>query len=292
MHRRGNRCKVERLNHFILTRFNLRLWWKEDKCRHAIQTEEWLEERFRLFDIYTWPSVRSQTCQAFKWICLFDEQTPQRWKERVEQYRQEWDGFIPVYCNREKTRYFREGFAHLAYKYADKDDPLLLTTYLDNDDCLHREFVEDVQRRAEKIPMKSVISYEYGLQYYEGMNLAVRIPYRNNHFLSYIEPLAKECKTVWGFWHFSIFKYKNLHVELVSTSKRPMWIEVIHQGNIDNDVKMTLCHRPVLQRNCLRDYGLDRHLQPAWRTIATFLGPFMLRFMRQIVRRGWGKLKD
>ena len=279
------------MNIFLLTRFNLRLWWKEDKRHQAIQTEEWLERRFELFERYTWPSVRSQTCQQFKWICLFDEQTPDHWKTRICQYQEEWGGFIPVYCNRQQTRYFREGFAHLAYKYADKNDPVLLTTYLDNDDCLHREFVEDVQREAEKISMKSVISYKYGLQYYEEMNLAVRIPYANNHFLSYVEPLAKDCKTVWGFWHFSIFKYKNLHVELVNNKRKPMWIETIHKANIDNDVKMTLCHRPVLNKDGLRPYGIACELPSATKSLMIFLGPFMLRLLRQVVRRGRNKLQ-
>ena len=279
------------MNHFLLTRFNLRLWWKEDKHRQAIQTEEWLEERFRLFDSYTWPSVRCQTNQDFKWICLFDEETPEKWKARIRQYQEAWTGFIPVFCDKAKTRYFREGFAHLAYKYADKDDPKLLTTYLDNDDCLHHDFVEDIQQRTKKIPIKSVISYKYGLQYYEEMNLAVRIPYPNNHFLSYVEPLAKDCKTIWGFWHFSIFKYKNLNVELVKMPEKPMWIEVIHGGNIDNDVKMTLHHYPILCPDGLHDYGLAHQLQPKWKTIATFLGSFMFRFIRQVVRRGRAKLQ-
>lgn len=279
------------MNHFILTRFNLKLWWKEDKNHQSIQTKEWLEERFRLFETYTWPSIKAQTCQDFKWICLFDKDTPEIYKERIQRLQQEYDSFLPYYCGEKETKLFQSYFKHLVYKNADKSQNELLTTYLDNDDAIHKEFIKDVQTRVKNLKYNTIISYQYGIQYYEEMNIAVRIPYKNNHFLTYYERLTEHIKTVWGFWHFSIFKYPHIGIELVNNKKKPYWIETIHQGNIDNDVKMTLHHHLITRKDILLDFGLNILLEKkaiSWYRVIYMFTP---RFAKQIIRRGSSKLK-
>ena len=273
------------MNHFILTRFNLKLWWKEDKNHQSIQTEEWLEERFRLFDQYTWPSLKAQTCQDFKWICLFDKDTPEPYKEKVTQYQQEWDTFLPYYCGEKETKHFQSYFRHLVYKNSNQSLEGLLTTYLDNDDALHINFVKDVQQKVKELKYNTIISYQYGIQYYEDLNLAVRIPYKNNHFLTYYERLTEHIKTVWGFWHFSIFKYQNIGIELVDNKQQPNWIETIHQGNIDNDVKMTLHHHLITYQHFLSNYGIIKNLEKINVSYCRFIFNFLPRFVKQIIRR-------
>ena len=54
------------MNHFILTRFNVRLYPK-DKNGHVTLTPEWLEHRFLLFELYTLPCLSAQTCKDFKY---------------------------------------------------------------------------------------------------------------------------------------------------------------------------------------------------------------------------------
>ena len=273
------------MNYFILTRFNLKLWWKEDKNHQAIQTNEWLEERFRLFEIYTWPSVRAQSCQDFKWICLFDKDTPELFQEKIRKYHQEWNAFLPYYCGEKETKHFQDYFRHLVYKNADLSQEGLLTTYLDNDDALHKDFVKEVQLKTKDLKYNTIISYQYGLQYYEEMNIAVRIPYRNNHFLTYYERMTEHLKTVWGFWHFSIFKYPHLGIELIDNKNNPYWIETIHQGNIDNDVKMTLHHHLMTRKDLLFDYGINKTLEKKTTSWFRFVITFIPRFSQQIIRR-------
>ena len=278
-------------NHFILTRFNIRLWWNEDKAHQAIQTAEWLDERFRLFKRYTWPSLQAQTCRNFQWICLFDDATDEMHKDIVARYAEEDERFHPVYVKRGEARHFQDIFRREMLRWADSTVGRLLTTYLDNDDALHSHFVEDIQRRAGSLSFGTIISYAYGIQYYEEMNLALRIPYKNNHFLTYYERLKEKNRTVWGFWHFSIFKYKNLRIELVDDRGCPMWIEVIHAGNVDNDVKMTLHHKLLTTPALLHDYGLDIELPSKTTCHRRFMTSFLRRFSGQIIRRGKNKLK-
>lgn len=283
--------KQEKLNHFILTRFNLKLWWKEDKNHQPIQTEKWLEERFRLFERYTWPSLKAQTCQDFKWICLFDINTPNRFKEQIQRYQEEWNHFLPYYCGEKETKLFQSYFRHLVYKNSDPAQEGLLTTYLDNDDALHQDFIKEVQMKAKCLKYNTIISYQYGIQYYEELNIAIRIPYKNNHFLTYYERLTEHLKTVWGFWHFSIFKYPHLAIELVNNKQWPCWIETIHQGNIDNDVKMTTHHHLLTKQTLLNDFGINTPTINPTTAWYRFIGKFIPRLMKQIIRRSKDKLK-
>ena len=278
------------MNHFILTRFNLRLWWKEDKRGGAIQTEEWLEERFRLFETFCLPSVKGQTCQDFKWICLFDEETPKNFRERIGGYAEAYDRFLPFYLNAEETKQFQSYFQRKVYELADKADEGLLTTYLDNDDCLRDDYVERVQRYTQKVRYGTVFSFKYGIQYYTEQNLAVRIPYKNNHFLSYYERLGEKSRTIWGFWHFSIYNYKGIRVATINNKENPMWVEVIHKGNIDNDVKMTLSHKLITDRKYMGRFGADFCMMSPLRSWTVFCTKFLFRFMGQVVRRGVNKI--
>lgn len=278
------------MNHFVLTRFNLRLWWNEDKNHQPIQTEEWLKERFRLFQTYTWPSLKAQTNQDFKWICLFDKDTPNQYKEQIHRLQRQWDSFLPFFCGEKETKQFQRYFKYLVYTNSDKEQEHLLTTYLDNDDALHKDFIKDVQERAKKLQYNTIISYQYGIQYYEEMNIAIRIPYKNNHFLTYYERLSEHLRTVWDFWHFSIFKYPHIIIELIDNKKMPLWIESIHEGNIDNDVKMTLHHHLITRKDFLSDYGLYISLEKETISWYRFIFHFIPRFCDQIIRRGKSKI--
>ena len=280
------------MNHFILTRFNLKLWWNEDKNHQPIQTEEWLKERFRLFQTYTWPSLKAQTNQDFKWICLFDEDTPQQYKETVQQLHDQWHSFLPYYCGEKETKHFQRYFKFLVYSNSDKAQESLLTTYLDNDDALHKDFVKDVQERLKHLQYNTIISFKYGIQYYEEMNIAIRIPYKNNHFLTYYERLSEHLRTVWDFWHYSIFKYPHIIIELIEEKDTPRWIETIHTGNIDNDVKMTVHHHLMTSQETLFDYGIHIPLgnkNELWRKFILYFTP---RFIKQIWRRGKLKINE
>ena len=68
--------------HFIITRFNLRIW-QQDKNNIPTHTSEWLEHRFELFEKYCLPSVENQTNKNFIWLCMFDKETPAPYKERI-----------------------------------------------------------------------------------------------------------------------------------------------------------------------------------------------------------------
>ena len=129
------------IQHFFLTRFNI-LVWNIAKVGQKVRTMKWLEHRFSLFEKYCLPSVKSQTCQDFEWIVLFDSMTPDVFKEKISAYQKECHQLIPVFVEPENGRFFADIFRAEIVKRLKAER--VLSTYLDNDDALNVRFVEDI----------------------------------------------------------------------------------------------------------------------------------------------------
>lgn len=227
------------LQHFILTRFNL-LIFNKDKEGQKVRSASWLEHRIALFERYCLPSIIAQTCQCFKWIVLFDSTTPERLKEKIAEYQKSCPQLKPVYVRPESGRFFSQIFRDEVVKRVQevqKFDGLsrVLTTYLDNDDALSAQFVEDVQRRAEALPDGTFITYDSGYQFFTDYKYMMRINFPRNHFMSVVESgNASFVQTIYGYGsHYYINKIKGVRIEHVKDL--PMWCEVIHNRNMGND---------------------------------------------------------
>ena len=134
------------MKHFILTRFNIRLW-NQDKFSQSVRSMDWLEQRFEVFDKFCLPSIVGQVCKDFEWIVLVDSMTPQVYKDRIESYRDVCPQFVPIYVTPEHGRYFCQIFKKEVLSRIQKRERVI-TTYLDNDDALNVGFVADVQKKA------------------------------------------------------------------------------------------------------------------------------------------------
>lgn len=220
------------LQHFILTRFNL-LLWKKDKCGKTVRSKKWLEHRFDLFERYCLPSICRQTCKDFGWIVLFDSTTPLQYKDKIEVYKKECPQLLPVFVEAEQGRCFAEIFKREVIERLNAKR--VITTYLDNDDALNVRFVEDIQKRALALNDGTFINYTHGFQLYTDYNYMMQICNRRNHFISVVEPgITTFLKTVYGYGsHYYIDKIRGARIEYVKNI--PMWCEVIHEENMDND---------------------------------------------------------
>lgn len=281
------------MQHFILTRFNLRLWQADKRGRSIRREEEWLEERFRLFETFCLPSVRAQTCLEFDWVLLLDEDTPQPWRERMEAWKAQMPQLHPVWVPRDLQRHFPAVFQRLVRKHLREGERRVLTTYLDNDDALHRRFVEEVQRRAEALPSSTFLFFPQGLQYFTSLQLATQITYPNNHFCTLVEDYAQshEVRTVHGYGsHFLL--HRNPHIPIhQATDAPPLWVEVIHEQNVDNDVKMTL-HTRLIPSGSLLQQEFALRVPYAAHPRLRFLLRFLPRALREVVRRTGDKLSS
>lgn len=280
------------MNHFILTRFNLRLW-KRDKHNRETQTEEWLEQRFCLFEKFCLPSVKAQTCADFKWIILMHRMTPESYKCRMRHDVEGMDYVQIVGVRPDVGWYFQQIFSEIINKYRDKEDQRVITTYLDNDDALRLDYVERIQEVSYGVTDKTFIAFAYGLQYYTELNLAVSVRWPNNHFISYVEdvPQGKMPLTVYGYGgHMIIFHLqdKGVNVKVIDDRNECGWLEIVHGTNVDNDVKMRLDVHRVNDSKALQSYGINAEIDPS---LAAFIIKFFPRAMKQFVIRLFRKVR-
>lgn len=299
------------IHHYLLTRFNLALW-REDKAGKAIDREKWLTKRMLLFETYCLPSVIGQTCQDFQWILLVDENTSTKYREKIKAYRIACPQIRFVGVRAEFAPRFADVFRQVVTtdlrKKGWNEGDLCLTTYLDNDDCVAKTFVERVQAEClgfHLIPNeKKFLSFDYGLQLFTDIGyFATRIFYPNNHFLTLAECLPS-CssssvasspsvflsfiRTCYGYGsHFLLEKRGLAEVCHVRDKKYLMWIEVIHKENVDNDVKMTLDTHFVKDKHLLkRNFSLNVDIATRHRIA------FCFRALKQVWRRTKNKFKN
>ena len=287
------------IHHYLLTRFNLALW-QEDKTGNVIDRGEWLERRMSFFETYCLPSVMGQTCQEFRWILLVDADTPAAYREQIKAYRLlcpqiHFIGVKPQYAFRFADVFRQVVMADLQKKGFDEGD-LCLTTYLDNDDCIAKTFVERVQAECLRFNLqpneKRFLSFDYGLQLFTDLHhLSTRILYPNNHFLTLAECLPLDVSTIrtcYGFGsHFLLEKRGLAEVRHIKDKAHPMWVEVIHEENVDNDVKMTFDTHVVNDKHLLKsDFSLNVDIATKHRLA------FCFRALKQVWRRTKNKFKN
>jgi hypothetical protein len=278
------------LQHFILTRFNIRLW-RRDKGGNAVRTREWLENRCELFEKYCLPSVAHQTCKDFLWIVLFDGKTPEEFREKIRGYQVRCPQLRPVFVAPENGRDFGKVFRSAVLEHL--NGGRVITTYLDNDDALDIHFVEDLQIRASDLADRTFIYYSNGYQYFTEFGILLRINYRRNHFVSVIEACSPDTvKTIFGYGsHYYIDKIPGAVIEYVKD--RPLWCEVIHQRNMGNDAYFLWRTRMMRDERILeRDFAIaetSRHgfALFAFRFIPRYVAVFFRRIKFFFFGRKW-----
>jgi hypothetical protein len=212
--------------HFFLTKFNLRAF---PELRPGCEPN-WLENRFQLFDRFCFPSVRNQSNQNFQWLVFFDLDTPEAFKQKIAKYHQQWLNFVPVYLDCPLPYgQFPDEVRKVVRKYIPTDCEYLITTWLDNDDAIHRDYVQMIQDNFNKQEAETV-NFIFGYQLSEGklyfdFEMA-------NHFISLIEKYNPD-----SFNTCLCRPHKEIYEVCHSAKKilcKPAWIEVVHSSNYMN----------------------------------------------------------
>lgn len=272
---------------FILTRFNICLWPK-DKRGKSTQAESWLNRRFDLFERFCLPSVKNQSMQDFEWIVLFDSDTLKTYQDKIRAYKQSFPAFSPYFVPSKAGYQFAYIFQSIVSSKVSVGDKVV-TVYLDNDDALRFDYMETVKRLAMQTNVPTFISFKYGLQYFTSLNIATRIPFRTNHFISLTEVYSGESgslKTVFGYGsHMWIDRYEGTQVVCVDNRKNAEWLEVVHETNVMNEVMLTWNTRIVRDIYRLqKDYGISVVLS------RNSLGIFCSSFLVCVIKRAYKRL--
>lgn len=257
-------------DHVILTRFNLPSAGYEGVLRAS---PLWLENRMELFERYCIPSILSQTEKNFQWLIFFDPQTPEWAKTKIE--------------NHQKLGYYRAFYreavpkdtlmADICSVFEHKNE-WLLTTRLDNDDLVARDFVQRVQQFASQPGAgRKILNFPEGYTYSNG--LFYRHRDLNNAFTTMLEPWDGAL-TIWHDWHTRLAHYGRIE----QLSPAPAWVQVIHGQNISNRVRGRL----VSPENIYADFEFPRGeatAQSPQTLAADHIRYLAIRQPREMVRR-------
>lgn len=210
--------------HLLITKFNTRSFPTGSKgC-----DPEWLDYRFKLFDQFCYPSVKSQSSQNFRWLVLFDSQTPDEFKKRVDAYAADFKNFTPLYLDfLLPYGTFPEDLRKLVSQYIDSS--YLITTWLDNDDAISKNYIQMIQDNFD-FQENEVINFVAGYQLYQGK---LYLDYEViTHFVSLVERYdEKSFGTV-------LAKDHNFLLRICGSTRNilcePSWMEVLHGSNVTN----------------------------------------------------------
>lgn len=209
-------------DHFVVTTFNV----DHGAVESPGLDPEWLEPRFELFERFCLPSVGSQEHTGFTWLVFFDERTPERFRGRIEELR-ERTSFVPIFV---PGRWHVDAVRAAIAEHRRPGTQFLITSRLDNDDSLARDYIARVQSLfAEQHSL--FINFPSGYTWKDGRLYALRN--WSNPFATLIERWADERpRTVLGIEHTEI-----VHAaDVAQIRSEPMWLQVIHGRNIANRV--------------------------------------------------------
>lgn len=211
-----------KFKHVIFTRFNLQYDLGSDL---HIQSA-WLDERFRLFEQYCFPSIMGQTNLQFTWVILSSNQTPDLYKNRLSSYVQSYPNIQIEYC-----AYYEDVnvlYKVMGDKYVEEND-FLLSTRIDSDDMFAADFVAVLQTYVQTyLNTEAIISFQNGIQWFEKSEMAFAVSFPKNHFLSFLEH-QHNIRTCLGMDHTKVSEQT-----LVLLDNTAMWCEIVHGNNICN----------------------------------------------------------
>ncbi|MGK4567618.1 glycosyltransferase [Flavobacterium sp. 3HN19-14] len=213
-------------DHYLMTRFNLRYKkWEFTKNNESLLTDEWMEDRMWLFESFCFPSVISQTNKNFKWLLFFDITTTEKFRARIENLIKPYD-FIELYYVDGMPSFIPEIVNIIEGR---KQNPYVITTRIDNDDTIHRNFIDEVQKQFDSQDFRVIdIAAGYSLNLNPWM--LGKKEQLFNPFVSLIEK-HDQPKTVWSTAH-NIWKKEN---RITRISDKRLWLSIIHQKNKVNE---------------------------------------------------------
>ncbi len=210
--------------HYLITRFNLRVdVWNVTKNNEKLLTDEWMDNRMWLFENFCFPTILSQTNQNFDWLLYFDSNTKEIYKNKIINLVSNHNNIKVLFVDAMPS-FMPELLKNIAQET--KDIPYLITTRIDNDDSIHIDFINEVQKQFNQQEYRAIDFINgYSLQI-EPKYLLGKKDQLFNPFISLIEK-NENSKTVFYQDHRLWKRDKNV----TQISKKRLWLSIIHQRN-------------------------------------------------------------
>jgi Putative rhamnosyl transferase len=249
-------------SHFIITQFNLRNFPKSNNSDYESWLE-WTRKRTELFKEYCLPSVINQSCKSFKWLLYFDADTPDELTEFLDILRSY--SFIDI-CICKGIGDFNSNYTAEIKRRSGESVKWIITTRIDNDDCLHRDAVKIIQENlVEKDGFLISLASGYLLNIYD--RTLSHYFYPMSPFITLVEANNDNIKGIFGKGHtkydnLRLFISKEIWIEYFNGKarmsrfilKKPLWIQTVHGENVSNNFYRGF---PVIKIKDLKDFSVN-----------------------------------
>lgn len=214
--------------HYLITRFNLRNpKWDVTKNNETLLTDEWMEHRMGLFGNFCFPSVAAQANTNFTWLIYFDVTTPQRFQDEIATMIAGHSNIRTFFINGMPDFYPQ---IQKLIAEESKDKSYLITSRIDNDDCIHKHFIDEVQKQFKSQDYQAIdVIKGYSLQVKPRVMLGKK-EHIFNPFISLIEKNDNP-KTVW----FSDHNMWKKETRITRITDKRLWMSIIHEKNKVNE---------------------------------------------------------
>ena len=93
-----------------------------------------------LFSNFCYPSVVNQNNKNFQWLLFFDKSTSEKYRNKISEIINDNPQVIPFYIDGMPK--FQESILEFIKENAN-DKEYLITSRIDNDDCIHIDFINE-----------------------------------------------------------------------------------------------------------------------------------------------------
>ncbi len=212
--------------HFIFTRFNLPTPnWTHTRDGEKVLTDDWMSDRWQLFEQFTFPSFVNQSNQNFEWFVFFDKSTDDIYWQKIMHLANGYVNFKPVKL--ENNQAIAPWLYQLSHSINEKTK-YLISTNVDNDDMIHKDFVKNIQKLYKPqhdLVIDMVKGYRMKL-ISSHSGIFQRWDIKCNAFVSLVEKKT-DFKSIYKEKHLSYRNYKNY----IGYDKNTMHIQIVHQFN-------------------------------------------------------------
>ena len=205
-----------KFHHVIFTRFAIKNIFGRDINVH---NDDYISSRLTLLKIFCLPAIQSQSLQDFSWVIVVDDGLPESWVAELKQLmRKRARSFIIKYPGNQRAS-DTTWISHLI----PRDTEYLTTSYLDDDDSVPENFVEQVRHNLYKShskkclnPMKIIAfgqTIQWDMIFSEDAPFGYRCPWHRQGVQATSCGFSLCCKypelgtTVFGMRHRAAFNY-------------------------------------------------------------------------------------
>jgi len=210
--------------HYLITRFNLRAdYWDVTKNNEQLLTDEWMDNRMWLFEKFCFPSVVGQSNQNFEWVIYFDTNTKEVYKNRILNLVENHKN-VKVFFVDAMPSFMPELLKYIAEQT--KGIPYLITTRIDNDDSIHVDFINEVQKQFKQQDYRAI-------DFIKGYSLQIEPIYilgkKEQLFNPFISLIEKNENPKTAFYQDHRFWKRDKKVTQIGHKR--LWLSIIHQRN-------------------------------------------------------------